>query len=60
MPLRPPGLQPALPERKAARHPTIRVKIALLEHPAHPVPPHAKPATKASLTTTTAVLVAIV
>jgi len=35
------------------------VKIAQREHPAHPVPQHAKPATKASLTTTTVVHVKI-
>ena len=60
MPMLHPGLQRVQLEQRAVRHPMNRAKIALLEHPAHPVPPHAKPATKASLTITTAVLVAIV
>jgi hypothetical protein len=60
MPLLHPDLQHVQLEQKAARHPMNRVKIALLEHPAHPVPPHAKPATKASLMTKVVVLVKIV
>ena len=55
-----PDLRHAQREQRAVRHPMNRVKIALLEHPAHPVPRHAKPATQASLTTKTVVLVAIV
>jgi len=53
-------LSHAQPEQLATCHLMNRAKIALLEHPAHPVPPHAKPATKESLTISTAVLVAIV
>ena len=53
-------LRHAQREQKAVRHPMNRVKIVPLEHPAHPVPQHVKPATKESLTTTTVVLVAIV
>ena len=37
-----------------------RVKIVALEHPAHPVPQHAKPATKESLMPKVVVLVKIV
>ena len=48
------------PEPRAMIHPMNRVKIALLEHPAHPVPQHAKPATKESSTTKPVVLAAIV
>ena len=60
MPLLHPDLQHVQLEQKAARHPMNRVKIALVEHPAHPVPPHAKPATKASLMTKVVVLVKLV
>ena len=60
MPLLYPDLQHVQREQKAARRPMNRAKIALVEHPAHPVPQHAKPATKESLTTTTVVLAAIV
>ena len=60
MPLLYPDLQHVQLEQKAVRHPMNRVKIALLEHPAHPVPQHAKPATKASLMTKVVKLVAIV
>jgi len=49
-----------LQEPKATFHPMNRVKNALLEHPAHPVPQHAKPATGESSTTTTVVVVVIV
>jgi hypothetical protein len=55
-----PDLQHVQLEQKAAQHPMNRVKIALLEHPAHPVPQHAKLATKASLMTKKVVLVNIV
>jgi len=48
MPLLHPDSRHAQREQKAAQYPMHRVKIALLEHPAHPVPPHAKLATKAS------------
>jgi hypothetical protein len=58
-PLLHPDSQHVQREQKAAQYPMSHVKIALLEHPAHPVPPPAKPATKASLTTTTVVLVKI-
>ena len=60
MPLLHPDLQHVQLEQKAARHPMNRAKIALLEHPAHPVPQHAKPATKASSMTKMVVLVKIV
>ena len=59
-PLIHPDLRHAQREQKAAQYPMNHVKIALLEHPAHPVPPHAKPATKASLMTKVVVLVKIV
>ena len=36
------------PEQSATHHLMNHAKIALLEHPAHPVPPPAKPVTKAS------------
>jgi hypothetical protein len=45
------GSKRVKPEQSATTHPMNRVKIAPLEHPAPPVPPHAKPATKASSTT---------
>ena len=51
MPLLHPDLRHVQREQKAVQHPMNHVKIALLEHPAHPVPPHAKLATKASLVT---------
>jgi hypothetical protein len=60
MPLLYPDLQHVQREQKAVQHPMNRVKIVPLEHPAHPVPQHAKLATKESSTITTAVLVAIV
>jgi hypothetical protein len=47
-------------EQSATRHPMSPVHNVPLEHPAHPVPQHAKPATKESLTTKWVVLVAIV
>ena len=55
-----PDLRHVQREQKAAQYPMNHVKIALLEHPAHPVPLPAKPATKANSTTTTVVLVALV
>ena len=60
MPLLHLGLQHVQLEQKAVQHPMNRVKNALLEHPAHPVPQHAKPATGESSTTTTVVVVVIV
>ena len=60
MPLTPPVLKHVQQEQSAASPPIKRVKIVPLEHPAHPVPPHAKPATKESLTTTTVVVAVIV
>ena len=54
------GLRHARLEQKAVLHPMICVKTAQREHPAHPVPQHAKPATKESLTTTTVVVAVIV
>jgi hypothetical protein len=60
MPLLHPDLQHVQLEQKAARHPMNCVKIALVEHPAHPVPHRAKPATEESLTVKVVVRVAIV
>ena len=60
MPLLPPDSRYAQLEQKAVLHPMNGVKIAQWEHPAHPVPQHAKPATKESLTTTTVVVAVIV
>ena len=48
------------PEQLATHHPMDLVHNVSLEHPAHPVPPHAKPATKESLTTKTVKLAATV
>ena len=48
------------PEQSATRHLMNPAKIALLEHPARPVPQHAKLATRESLTTKTAVVARIV
>ena len=53
------GSQHVQREQKAAQHPMNRVKIVLLEHPAHPVPHRAKPATKESLMKKVVVRVAI-
>jgi hypothetical protein len=60
MPLPFPGLRHVQREQKAAQHPMNRVKIAQLEHPVHPVPHRAKPATEESLTEKVVVRVAIV
>ena len=59
-PLPLPGLRHVQREQKAAQHPMNHVKIALLEHPAHPVPQHAKPATKESSTISKVVVATIV
>jgi hypothetical protein len=59
MPLPHPDLRHVQREQKAAQHLMNRVKIVLLEHPAHPVPHRAKPATKESLMKKVVVRVAI-
>ena len=60
MPMLHPGLQRVQLEQRAVRHPMNHAKIALVEHPAHPVPQHAKPATKENSMTKVVVLVKIV
>ena len=60
MPRTHPVLRHAQRERLETNLQTHCVKIAQLEHPAHPVPQHAKPATKESLMVKVVVLVTIV
>jgi hypothetical protein len=60
MPLLHPGLRYAQREQKATTLQIKHVNIAPLEHPAHPAPQHAKPATRESLTTKKVNFVALV
>jgi predicted Zn-dependent protease len=60
MPMLPPVLSRAQQEPWEATHPMNHVKIAQLEHQAHPVPHRAKPAIKESLMVKVVVRVEIV